>query len=302
MPARPCRTPQSHEATWAVEHVAPQGHGSTDALSGGATCIVPHVARGERVKRHGRRHMSHGTRGSGDMDAPPCRPSRARRATCKDSDVALRDDPERHARARMSHFATIPSDMQGLEFALRDDPERHALLGMSLRTWVKYEIHRLAGSPDGSSQATFTVSHLAQRARVVRHAAAPWVTSMSANAALGSQAMGSHEKSGATVMPADSAALLTHRQMALGLTVEELGELLPRGGRPGSARGWRQLGSPQRAATRAASSIRSTTLSGDSPSISRTRCRMASLSRSRATARSGWRTLKKEGPSARGAT
>jgi hypothetical protein len=113
-PARPCRTPQSHGATWAVEHVAPQGPGSTDALSGRATRIVPHVARGERVKRHGGRHMSHGTRGSGDMDAPPCRPSRARRATCKDSDVALRADPERHAKARMSHFATIRSDMQGL--------------------------------------------------------------------------------------------------------------------------------------------------------------------------------------------
>jgi hypothetical protein len=189
------------------------------------------------------------------MGVDTCRTAHVGQATYARHHVALHERVGRHAKTRMSHVATVPSDMQGSgcrtsrrsratckgsDIARRDDPERHAPVGMSLRTWVKYEIDRLAGSPDGSSQATFTVSHLAQRARVVRHAAAPWVTSMSANVALGSQAMGSHEKSGATVVPADSAALLTDRQMDLGLTVEELGELLDRNRR--TIQRWQERG------------------------------------------------------------
>jgi len=99
---------------------------------------------------------------------------------------------------------------------------------MSLRMRVKCDMDRFAVSLVRSSKATFTLWLVAPRAWVGRHAAAPWATSERETVALGSQAAGPRETSGETLMPADSAALLIHCQMALGLTQEELRELLCR--------------------------------------------------------------------------
>ena len=111
---------------------------------------------------------------------------------------------------------------------------------MSLRTRVKCDIDPVAVSLDRSIKATFTLVLGAPHAWVVRHVAATSATTMRKTVAFGSQAMVSRETSEESFMPGNSAALLIHCQLALGLSQENLGELLGRNRR--TVQRWQQSG------------------------------------------------------------
>jgi hypothetical protein len=91
MPARPCRSSRSSEATCAVEHVALRDRDATNALS----------------------LMSLRTVAWGDMLRSACRSERAGRATLASMQVALHARVRRHVRAGVSPCTSSPGDMQG---------------------------------------------------------------------------------------------------------------------------------------------------------------------------------------------
>jgi hypothetical protein len=95
------------------------------------------------------------------MRTGSCRLSRPRRTTCRTWDVAL-----------------------------LDNPERHALAGMSLRTPVKGDLDRIAMSSDGSTQVTFSAWRVVPPTWVGRHDAAATAVSPGEKAAFASPAMG----------------------------------------------------------------------------------------------------------------
>jgi hypothetical protein len=93
MPACPCRSPRSGEATREVENVAPRDVGL----------------------RHARLFMSPRTMATGDMLWLPCRSWRAGGATWSSRDVAPHRCVRRHFRAGLSPLPSSSSDMQGRE-------------------------------------------------------------------------------------------------------------------------------------------------------------------------------------------
>jgi transcriptional regulator with XRE-family HTH domain len=97
---------------------------------------------------------------------------------------------------------------------------------MSLRMVVECDIDPVATSSGRASKATFTLLLGAPDAWVGRHAATPSEPSTRETVAFGSQAMVARETSGEPTMPVDSGALLVQCQLALGLTQEELADLL----------------------------------------------------------------------------
>ena len=144
---------------------------------GGATCSTPHVARRERVERHGRRGMSLHTVGPSDTVDGLCRSGRACGATWSPRHVALDRCVKRPMRAAMSRFTSSSSDMQSLRC--------RTSLG-SRATCLRQHVapHTGEASPDRSRKATFALSLVTPRAWVGRHAAARSATRTRERAAL----------------------------------------------------------------------------------------------------------------------
>ena len=152
---------------------------------GSHKCPVAHVAPDGLVGRHAPLPLSLGATGWSDVVVDACRTAHVREATRSRGHVALHELVERHAGAGTSLRARIRSDMLG--WACRSARGS----GATCSRWacrsarrVKCDMHRVAVSPERSCKATFTLSLVAPRAWVGRHAAAPWATCARENVAL----------------------------------------------------------------------------------------------------------------------
>jgi transcriptional regulator with XRE-family HTH domain len=90
----------------------------------------------------------------------------------------------------------------------------------------KCDTHRMTMLAEDSSEATVAVVDPAPHPGLARRAAVTMATSERADVAFGSRATRPRETSGETRMPPNSKALLIECQFALGLSQQELGDLL----------------------------------------------------------------------------